>query len=122
VSEFDGDLDDYARYLSAPTAVAARTADSSVDRREQRRREADARNRLSGVRRQLRDTEQRLNDALTKRAALDAELAGDGFYASANVARQQATLQERARLQKDIEALENQWLEISERLAEQQQR
>ncbi len=122
VSDFDGDLDDYARYLSAPRAVEARAADSSVDRREQRRREAEARNRLSGVRRQLQDTEQRLNDALTKRAALDAELADDGFYASASVARQQATLQDRARLQKDIEALENQWLEISERLAEQQQR
>ena len=67
-------------------------------------------------------TERRLNDSLTQRAALDTELADDGFYARASVARQQATLQARARLQREIEALENQWLDISEQLAEQQQR
>ena len=118
VREFDGDLDDYARYLAAPKPAAARDANNSGDRRERRRREAEARNRLSPLRQQLQETEWRLNERLAQRSALDAQLADNDFYTRASALEQQAVLQQRAGLQKEIDTLENLWLEISESLAQ----
>jgi ATP-binding cassette subfamily F protein 3 len=122
VREFDGDLDDYARYLSAPKTLAATDSNNAGERREQRRREAEARNRLSPLRKQLQETERRLNACLAQRSTVDAQLADNDFYTRVSVEEQQTQLQLRAGLQKEIDALENLWLELSENLAEHQKR
>ncbi len=125
VQEFDGDLDDYAKYLAASASASASAATKTAvpnisgDRREQRRREAEARNRLSPLRAKLREIEQRLDKAVAKRGALDTQLAADTFYSGSTVVKQQQVLKDHATLQREIAALENDWLEISEALTKE---
>jgi ATP-binding cassette, subfamily F, member 3 len=125
VTEFDGDLDDYASWLRrrdrseqrAPQAQAAVPAAEPVvvaparDRRrqaaEQRERERPLRNRLQQVERALAALEAEL-------AAIEARLADPAIYAAGNEA---ATLAQRqGGLRRDRDGLEAEWLAISEAL------
>ena len=139
LAAFDGDLADYARWLAtdrerlqAPEAAAeaprgaasesahlpgASAAAAPVrSRREQRREEALARNRLSGVRAQLASTEQRLEALGVRRAALERALAAPELYASQPAAEQRRLAQEHRQVREEIEALETRWLALSETL------
>jgi ATP-binding cassette subfamily F protein 3 len=125
VSEFAGDLNDYANYLQTRIAAssdttatpdAASSGSSASDRRDQRRREAEARNRLAPLRAELRTLEKQLAAAEARRTELDRLLADGDFYARATAAEQQQTSKERSLMHTEIERLETAWLETSERL------
>lgn len=111
---FDGDLEDYARWLrsrggeaDAPEAFAAK---SSADPRERRREAAAERERTRGLRKRLEKIEARTAAIDDELAALQERLADPAVYAGptavlAEIGRAQNALRE------EKSALETEWLE-----------
>ncbi|MFM8516687.1 MAG: ABC-F family ATP-binding cassette domain-containing protein [Nevskiaceae bacterium] len=121
VESFDGDLYDYARWLaatrrSAETVVPSpRTEPAATDRKERKRLEAEARNRLAPQRTELKRIERELETCIAERQALEARLADPALYASADPAARALPAAHAALLAR-IHALEERWLTLSEEL------
>jgi ATP-binding cassette subfamily F protein 3 len=120
VSPFDGDLQDYARWLktlgSDKAGDGADSAVSTPSRREQRRLEAEGRNRLSPLRAELRRVEKRLEELGVQREQLERQLADPGFYAEQSVDEQKRVSREHTAVVAEIDAQEAKWFEVSEAL------
>ena len=131
---FDGDLDDYKQWLletkaaaaAAPSASAAANADngvafvSKVDQKEQRRKDAEERQRLSGLRKPIENRIRKLEDQMDKagklKADIDRQLEDSEIYSDANKEKLKALLLDQAKLTKELEQLEGDWLEQQEAL------
>ena len=79
---WDGDLDDYRRYLleRPRSAEEDESRAAEPDRREARRAAAERRQALAPLRRALREAERRLAAIAARKAALDRELADPATY------------------------------------------
>ena len=125
LNTFDGDLDDYRNWLatrnrdaaSVPKAVAAAP---QVDRKQQRRLEAEARNRVSSQRRPLEQRLRKLEDEIAKLTAqkkeLESRLADPNLYSDSNGNKLQAGLEEQSRMQRRLQEAEEQWLQLQSQL------
>ncbi len=137
---FDGDLDDYRDWLfktklagkSAPVNVptsskaeahkpgAETSPAANLNRRDQKRSEAQDRQRLSALRKPVETRIKRLEEQLAKHNArketLDARLAAPEIYDAANKEELKSLLTEQAYCAKEIEQLELEWLEQQEEL------
>jgi ATP-binding cassette subfamily F protein 3 len=134
VQPFDGDLDDYRDWLFktrladnsdeaiAPSEAAkqAPAQPAAEDRREQKRREALERQRLSAARKPLESRIKRLEETMAKlnarKAALNAQLADPGFYAQSDREAQKALVIDQAYVNRELETLEEEWLKLQEEL------
>ncbi len=119
VQDFDGDLDDYARWLSrsgatAPAAVAE--AAPKAPPQQRRRDNAEARKALAPLRSRLTRCEKRMQDLATQAQQLDVLLADPGLYAVSERKRQLELTAQRARIAQETEGVELEWLEVSEEL------
>ncbi|CAM3641827.1 ABC-F family ATP-binding cassette domain-containing protein [Bordetella bronchialis] len=126
VREFDGDLEDYRDWLAArgaqEKAEAARTpaADAvpATDRKQQRRLEAEQRQRIAAARKPLEARLSKVDaemESLRKRLeALDALIADADLYSDARRAERQKVLSEHGELGKRIGELEEEWLNLHE--------
>jgi ATP-binding cassette, subfamily F, member 3 len=124
VREFDGDLEDYRDWLAARNAgeraeAARESAEGSepvVDRKAQRRAEAEQRQRLSALRKPLESklakVEAEMEKLRTKLHALDAIIADADLYSDARRAERQKVMAEHGEHAKRMDDLEEQWLEI----------
>ncbi|TFW11514.1 ATP-binding cassette domain-containing protein [Massilia arenosa] len=133
---FDGDLDDYKDWLfqtklakpapgtapavSASPAAAAPMSAAPVDRKEQRRAEAEERQRLSSLRKPLENKikklEQKIAERNAQKAGIDEQLGGTDIYEPARKEDLKKLLAEQTVCVKDLELLENEWLELQEQL------
>ncbi|TRM52455.1 ATP-binding cassette domain-containing protein [Achromobacter sp. LC458] len=130
VREFDGDLEDYRDWLAARNAgeraeAARENADGSepvVDRKAQRRAEAEQRQRLSALRKPLESklakVEAEMEKLRVKLHALDAVIADADLYSDARRAERQKVMAEHGEHGKRMDELEEQWLEIQGSLEE----
>ncbi|WAI80816.1 MULTISPECIES: ABC-F family ATP-binding cassette domain-containing protein [Achromobacter] len=130
VREFDGDLEDYRDWLAARNAgeraeAARESAEGSepvVDRKAQRRAEAEQRQRLSALRKPLESklakVEAEMEKLRTKLHALDAIIADADLYSDARRAERQKVMAEHGEHGKRMDELEEQWLEIQGSLEE----
>jgi ATP-binding cassette subfamily F protein 3 len=130
VREFDGDLEDYRDWLAARNAgeraeAARENAEGGepvVDRKAQRRAEAEQRQRLSALRKpleaKLAKVESEMEKLRTKLHALDAVIADPDLYSDARRAERQKVMAEHGEHGKRIDELEEQWLEIQGSLEE----
>ncbi len=129
LAPFDGDLDDYRDWLFktrlAPTSTATPSSTPAViaptvDRKEQKRLEAEARQRLAIQRKPIEARVKRLEDLMarhnTRKAELDQELADPALYSDANKKRVKQSLFEQANLARELEQLEGEWLAEQEQL------
>ncbi|MNV23433.1 putative ABC transporter ATP-binding protein [compost metagenome] len=128
--EFDGDLEDYRDWLAARNAgeraeAARESAEGSepvVDRKAQRRAEAEQRQRLSALRKPLESklakVEAEMEKLRTKLHALDAIIADADLYSDARRAERQKVMAEHGEHGKRMDELEEQWLEIQGSLEE----
>jgi ATP-binding cassette subfamily F protein 3 len=120
---FDGDLDDYRDWLfktklakpdSSP-AEKVEAAERASDRKEQKRQEAEARQRLSALRKPIESRIRRLEELMDRQNArkseVDALLAEPDIYAEPRKEELKQFLFEQASLNKEIEALESEWME-----------
>ncbi len=123
VEAFDGDLDDYARWLAttrrgADGVTTISTAEPpALDRKERKRLEAEARNRLAPQRAELKRVERELEVCLAERQTLEARLADPALYASADPAVRALPAAHTALLTR-IHDLEERWLMLSEELGQ----
>jgi ATP-binding cassette subfamily F protein 3 len=122
---FDGDLDDYRARLEAEDTVGRKSDVESApapSRRQQRREEAEARDRWAALtkplRRELGLVEQHLESLGNEKARLDACLSDPASYAGNDRGALQDNLKRRAELTRLIEAAEERWLELQQRIDE----
>lgn len=124
VREFDGDLEDYRDWLTARNAgeraeaarESAENGEAVVDRKAQRRAEAEQRQRLSALRKpleaKLAKVEAEMEKLRAKLQALDAVIADPDLYSDARRAERQKVMAEHGEHGKRMETLEEQWLEL----------
>ncbi|HZF17375.1 MAG TPA: ATP-binding cassette domain-containing protein [Steroidobacteraceae bacterium] len=119
---FDGDLEDYAKWLNehdidgTPATDSPRPANSAGQRKQRKREEAAARNRLTPLRAAVAKWERELDRLTRERAAVHAELSTSDIYSDARRERLQELLDTQTRLAKETEVAEASWLESNERL------
>ncbi|WP_087630463.1 ribosomal protection-like ABC-F family protein [Caballeronia telluris] len=128
---FDGDLDDYRDWLlqhAAEARAAAKDAngsadggqDSSQSRKEQRRLEAQERQKLSHLKKPLQSKIAKIEkemDALQKeKAALDAFVADSASYEPAMKTKLTDSIRRQADVNARLDTLEHEWLEAHDEL------
>ncbi|MGB6486107.1 MAG: ATP-binding cassette domain-containing protein [Steroidobacteraceae bacterium] len=119
VAAFDGDLEDYAAWLArgsdAPQEDGSEAA-ATPSRREQRRLEAEARNRLTPLRAEQRKLERRLELLIAERTSIESRLADPSTYAAADAAEQRRLSARHGELALEIATVEERWLEVASTL------
>ncbi|WP_265920569.1 ATP-binding cassette domain-containing protein [Cupriavidus nantongensis] len=132
IRPFDGDLDDYRDWLlqqaaakrnaaaAAHQSEAAGDAAATVNRKDQRRAEADERQRLSALRKpltkELEKVEKRMAVLQTAREEIDQFMADEGSYAEANKTKLMEMLKRQGEVNGELETLEEKWLELQEQI------
>ena len=116
---FDGDLDDYHRYLSEQNSAAAKNAtnpDSTPNRQEQKRLDAERRSRLRPLKQALEAAEKAVAAAEKALAKHKIALADAALYDAANKDRLKETLAAESAAQQTLAQAEADWLEAAEAL------
>ncbi|WP_020654160.1 ATP-binding cassette domain-containing protein [Massilia niastensis] len=133
---FDGDLDDYKEWLfqtklgkgtdtlpapaPAKAATAAQPDMAPVDRREQKRLQAEERQRVAAIKKPIENRIKRLEEQMaklnTKKAEIDARLLDPEIYEAGNKDRLKTLVADQAFAVRDLEQLESEWLELQEQL------
>jgi ATP-binding cassette subfamily F protein 3 len=133
---FDGDLEDYAKWLAtrasanavavpvtAPEPVVAAAAPAAFEsgeaRRERKRNEAEARNRLAPLRAKASDSERQLEKLAVECAEVERLLQAPDLYEPAQRTRLNELLARQAAVAKQTAATEAAWLEAHEALGAQ---
>ncbi len=127
VLEFEGDLEDYRSWLNERTANQreearrqAAAAEAPVDRKAQRRQEAEERQRLSALRKPIEASVKKLETRMERDRKrldeLDALIADPEFYSDSRREERLAVLAEHGELSKRMDALEEEWLLLQEEL------
>lgn len=126
VKSFEGDLDDYHQWLldAAKTANkddAAATAKPVQDKKQQKRLEAELRQKLSPMKKiqtKLEKEQQKASDRLSE---LEEMLADASLYDADNKPKLTQVLNERTKLTQGLEESEMEWLEVQEQIEEIEQ-
>jgi ATP-binding cassette subfamily F protein 3 len=122
VTPFDGDLDDYATWLArsgkARAVPDSATATAAPSRQEQRRLDAEARNRLTPLRNEQKRIEGQLEKLGGERTRLEAALADPETYTTKPPEEGRRLTQRLAELVREIGTLEERWLEVMSELEE----
>ncbi|EON16648.1 ABC transporter ATPase [Cupriavidus sp. GA3-3] len=132
IKPFDGDLDDYRDWLlqqaaakrnaatTAHLAENAGDATAAVNRKDQRRAEADERQRLSALRKpltkELEKVEKRMAVLQAAKEEIDQFMADESSYAEANKTRLMEMLKRQGEVNGELETLEEKWLELQEQI------
>lgn len=122
VRPFEGDLDDYSRYAQERRNASDNPAASgeTVDRKLQKRQEAENRQRLSALKKPLEQRiakiEKELHPLQAEHGKLTALLVEEGLYLPERKDELQQTLRRESEVKARIEELEMSWLETSEEL------
>lgn len=130
LKEFDGDLDDYRDWLfkihleknhSHHNDAAADTpAKPAIDRKEQKRLEAEERQRLSTLKKPLEKRigwlETEIGKLNGRKAVIDSELADPAIYEQANKDKLKKLLSDQVECTKLLAAFEEEWLEKQDEL------
>ena len=123
VQPFDGDLDDYARWLTqrersdppeaSVTATPAASSSPRLSPKEQRRASAEQRARLKSLRDAVQKAEGEMQRLTARLAAVDRELADPGSYETGGHARLGELSREQKQLRQQLAAAEEAWLQAS---------
>ncbi|ATQ76242.1 ABC transporter [Massilia violaceinigra] len=139
---FDGDLDDYKDWLfqtklgkgttvlpaagkdnktAFPVATAVATPAAPVaDKKDQKRQDAEQRQRTAALRKPIEGKIKRLEEQIAKRneqkADVDAKLGEASIYEAANKAKLKTLLADQSFYKKDLAQLEAEWMELQEQL------
>jgi ATP-binding cassette subfamily F protein 3 len=115
-SWFEGDLDDYRAWLKERSDADSDAAVDGESRHEVRRREAEARNRLSRLRKPLetesRQLEGRIEKLSTEKAHIERALAGEAVYAAQRKDELQELLKRQGLVAGELREAEDRWLHV----------
>ena len=126
VKSFEGDLDDYHQWLldAAKTANkddAAATAKPVQDKKQQKRLEAELRQKLSPMKKIQTKLEKEQQKASERLSELEDMLADASLYDADNKPKLTQVLNERTKLTQGLEESEMEWLEVQEQIEEIEQ-
>ncbi|WP_339339642.1 ATP-binding cassette domain-containing protein [uncultured Oceanicoccus sp.] len=124
---FEGDLDDYGRWL-----ISQRKADSSVidnsknqaekvDKKIQRQQAAQVRKKLNPINNAIKKIEQQMAKTDQQLATIETALGDNSLYQDDNKDKLQQLLQDQAKLVQQKNQQEEQWLELNDDLESLQQ-
>ena len=117
---FDGDLDDYRVWLLQQAAArragtSAQAADTGGNRKEQRRADAQERQRLAEMRkplqREIASLEKQMEKLTAEKTRLDAVLADEASYKDSNKTLLTDSLRQQAEVKAKLESIEATWME-----------
>ncbi len=131
VKEYDGDLEDYERWLAErrkddeeppqrqvveqKTGNKTGTATLSADERKARKRqEAEIRKKISPWRKKQGVLETRMETLQEKLSSVEASLSDPSVYDDSNKVRLKALLAEQAGFKRELDEAEAEWLDVSE--------
>jgi ATP-binding cassette subfamily F protein 3 len=116
VAEFDGDLEDYARRLRAREQAPAAIAEPAVSRREQKRLEAEERNRRFAQRKPLeariRSAEKEIEALGAEKLRLEKLMAAPDIYGESRKDDLKRCLLEQVQVVKKLQGAEERWLAL----------
>lgn len=125
VTDFEGTLEDYEKWLlGREKSTSVSTADSepspsrvnSEDRKQQKRQEAERRQRLSPLKKKLADIDKKMSQNHLRLQGIEKDLADESLYTEARKLDLKALLQEQTVLNSEQENLEEAWLTLSEEI------
>lgn len=123
VSEFDGDLEDYYKWLlqERQTQAAAEEKyapdnENKVDKKAQRQQSAAQRQQLKPLTNKLKNLESQMEKYQTKLADIETQLGDSSIYDDKNKANLQQLLLDQAKVQQQLDEAEENWLMISEEI------
>ena len=122
VKPFEGDLDDYHQWLldAAKTAQSNAnkdgTAKPTVDKKQQKRLEAELRQKVSPLRKKQIKLETEQQKMTSRLAELEIELADGSLYEAENKAKMTKVLNERTTLTQAMDESEMTWFELQEEI------
>ncbi len=124
VEAFDGDLEDYQKWLLTLESDADQQVMTSetnkenefLQRKEQKRREAELREKTAPIRKALQQLEKSMQQYSTTLAQIETQLADNDLYLAENKEKLTTLLADQAELKKKLEQVENDWLTQQELL------
>ena len=124
VAAFDGDLDDYHRYLQERDQQAAApddkapedttVASTSVNRKEQKRLEAERRQRLAPLRKKQQAAEKQMEKWQQQLDEIEQRLSDTGLYDDSRKEELKTLLGQQADAKSSLEDVEMEWMELTE--------
>jgi len=124
VAAFDGDLDDYHRYLQERDQQAAAPDDkapedttvtsTSVNRKEQKRLEAERRQRLAPLRKKQQAAEKQMEKWQQQLDEIEQRLSDTGLYDDSRKEELKTLLGQQADAKSSLEDVEMEWMELTE--------
>lgn len=121
VAEFDGDLEDYYRWLNQQkiTPVVNEKApanDAKIDKKSQRQQSAAQRAQLKPLTNKLKTLESQMEKLQTRLTDIEQQLSDTKIYEEKSKALLQQLLAEQSTLKNQLEVAEENWLLVSEEL------
>mgnify|MGYP003589237111 CR=1 FL=1 len=123
VEAFDGDIDDYHKWLleqernqAAADKPAEAGAFSAAARKDQKRREAEFRQAIRPLKQQLEKLEARMEKIQLRLQQIETDLADPEIYTDGAKPKLTALLAEQGPLTGELEAIELEWMTLSEDL------
>ena len=125
VEPFDGDLDDYRNWLGEQKKIDIRETNdvpaAGLNRKDQRKLEAERRQRQKPLLDALKKAEQAVEKYLQEQRHLELQLTDPTLYAESEKSRLKEVMARKAEVDKALEDAEALWLEAEERLSAAQQ-
>ncbi|RYV03381.1 ABC transporter ATP-binding protein [Shewanella sp. OPT22] len=123
VQSFNGDLDDYHKWILEANKADARNDTSSasgdvIDKKEQKRKQAELRNKLSPLKKQQTKLERQQEKMSSRLAELEERLADMSLYQDDKKEMLKSIIDERTQLTQNMEESEMEWLELQEQIEE----
>lgn len=128
VEEFNGDLEDYAKWLNdlnvqeksavknTEVSKESNNDNSGQNRKEQKRREAELRQQTAPIRKQIAKFETEMDKLTAQLTEVEAQLADPVLYQAENKEKLTALLMQQVQIKKAQEEAETHWLTAQEEL------
>ncbi|QIM69555.1 ABC transporter ATP-binding protein [Basfia succiniciproducens] len=128
VEEFNGDLEDYAKWLNdlnvqeksavknTEVSKESNNENSGQNRKEQKRREAELRQQTAPIRKQIAKFETEMDKLTAQLTEIEVRLADSGLYQTENKEKLTALLTQQVQTRKALEDAEAHWLTAQEEL------
>ncbi|WP_108649286.1 ABC transporter ATP-binding protein [Dongshaea marina] len=128
VSPFDGDLDDYYRWLTDPATKnntksqpEQNSPEPTLDRKQRKRMEAEFRSEIGPLKKRLQQLEKAMDKEQSQLESIEQQLAESDIYEPANKMKLQEALDLRTRSQQALAQHEEEWLELEHEIDARQQ-
>ncbi|MBA6327804.1 ATP-binding cassette domain-containing protein [Colwellia sp. MB02u-6] len=122
VTDFDGDIDDYQQWLNDDKKQSVKAnkivSDPQVDKKQQRKEQADLRKKASPLRKQADKFEKLVQKSQDELTEVEAKLADSDIYQAEHKTKLTELLKRQANLTQDLAANEIQWLDLEEKIEE----